>query len=212
MSCKNSLIIAFGKLLLSVATVFIFCISASAQVYSPYVKDLKAQAIDGKIYMSWTTRAGFTCTDIHIEVSRDSTAGFQRKGTYFGVCGDTSEKNYTYVLEYPHNNTLNYLKLELGNYGYSYMISELVIYVQNEVLVLPYPAIASSILHFQNRSNSEVEIFLYASVGTLIKTIKTVGKSIRLSDVNLPIGFVVYEIRNENTAAVRGKFLVASIF
>jgi hypothetical protein len=212
MSCKNSLILAFGKLLLSVATVFIFCISASAQVYSPYVKDLKAQAIDGKIYMSWTTRAGFTCTDIHIAVSRDSTAGFQRKGTYFGVCGDTSEKDYTYVLENPHHNALNYLKLELGNYGYSYVISELVIYVQNEVLVLPHPAIASSILHFQNRSNSEVGILLYASDGTLLKSIKTIGKSIHLSDFNLPVGFVVYEIRRENTAAVRGKFLVASIY
>lgn len=162
--------------------------------------------------MSWTTRAGFTCTDIHIAVSRDSTAGFQRKGTYFGVCGDTSEKDYTYVLENPHHNALNYLKLELGNYGYSYVISELVIYVQNEVLILPHPVTASSMLHFQNRNNTEVEILLYASNGALLKSIKTIGKSIHLSDFNLPVGFVVYEIRRENTAAVRGKFLVASIY
>jgi hypothetical protein len=181
-------------------------------VYSPCVKDFKAQAIGGNIYMSWTTRAGFTCTDIHIVVSRDSTAGFERRGTYYGVCGDTSEKDYTYILENPHHNTVNYLKLELGNFGYSYVISELVIHVQNEVLILPHPTTPSSILYFENSSNSEVEILLYASNGTLIKSLKTIDMSIRLSDINLPTGFIIYEIRKENTAAVRGKFLVASIF
>ncbi len=198
----------FGKLLLSVATLFIFCISATAQVYSPYVKDFKAQAIDGKIYMSWTTRAGFTCTDIHIEVSRDSTEGFQRKGTYFGVCGDASEKDYTYVLENPHYNTLNYLKLELGNYGYSYVISELVIYIQNEVLISPHPATESSVIHFKNTGEDELEIVFYSSSGQFITSIKTIDKYVALRDAVLPRGLVIYEIRKSDSVPIRGKFLV----
>lgn len=191
-----------------VAGILLFNSIATAQEYSPYVKDFKAQAIDGKICLSWTTRAGFTCTDIHIEVSRDSVQGFERKGTYFGICGDASEKDYTYVLDQPHYNTLNYLKLELGNYGYSYVISELVIYVQNEVLILPHPATASSVIHFKNKTNDEVELVFYSPAGKLITTIKTIDEYIKLSDVILPRGFITYELRKNDSVPIRGKFLV----
>ena len=212
MSSKNRYINAFRKVLLIVAIVSLFQTDSIAQVYSPYVKDFKAQAIDGKLYLSWTTRAGFTCTDIHIEVSRDSLDHFERKGTYYGVCGDASEKDYTYVLDNPIYNSLNYLKLQLGNYGYSYVISELVIYVQSEVLILPHPATTASVFHFKNKSNDDLEILFYSSNGELITTIHTIEESINLSNIHLKRGFIIYEIRRKDAAPVRGKFLVASIF
>lgn len=91
---------------------FSLAVNSSAQGDNPYVKSFTAEAIDDKVYLNWTTGAGFTCQDIHILVSTDSLDGYEKKGTYFGVCGDASEKDYSYVLEEPIPNRLNFIRLE----------------------------------------------------------------------------------------------------
>ena len=92
---KNSHI---KSLIIRITFLFIFSffgVNANAQLSNPFVKNFEAEAIDGKVFLTWTTRAGFTCQDIHIEVAGDSIEGYERRGTYFGICGDASEKDYT---------------------------------------------------------------------------------------------------------------------
>ena len=58
---------------------FSLAVNSSAQGDNPYVKSFTAEAIDDKVYLNWTTRAGFTCQDIHILVSTDSLDGYEKK-------------------------------------------------------------------------------------------------------------------------------------
>jgi len=107
MSSKNTYIKNLIKGWLTVYFIFSL-ISAQAQnKYRPFVKNFKAGAIEGRVFLSWTTKAGFTCQDI--QVSGESVDYSETKGTYFGVCGDTTKKDYTFLLENPIRNALNYM-------------------------------------------------------------------------------------------------------
>lgn len=181
---------------------------ALAQEYNPYVKTFNAIAIDGKVYLSWTTRAGFTCQDIHIEVSRDSLSGFERRGTYYGICGDASEKNYTYVLDNPILNTLNYLKLELGNIGYSNTINLMVIKAGAELLILPHPITTESTLHFENKEQATFLLKLYNTRGNIILYLETRDEKIQIGNYHLPNGILYYDLIAEGKIRYRGKLLV----
>ncbi|PCJ67143.1 MAG: hypothetical protein COA58_02160 [Bacteroidetes bacterium] len=185
-------------------------LNSFAQGSNDFVKNFDAEAIDGKLYITWTTRAGFTCQDIHVEVSNDSTDGFERRGTYFGICGDASEKDYSYVLNDPIRNSINFLKLELGNYGYSNVISIQVVSAINEVLIIPNPVTSTSKIHFENRSNEQVQIEFYTTNGVLIHTMNTMDNSISLQNVPLPKGLIYYYLKGDDIITFRGKFIVAS--
>ena len=192
--------------------VSLFSMLSNAQSSNPFVKNFTAEAIDGKLFITWTTRAGFTCQDIHIEVSKDSMEGFERRGTYFGICGDASEKDYSYILENPNRNSLNYLRLELGNYGHSNVISIQVISAVNEVLITPNPATPNTTIHFENRVNETVQIDFFSSTGQLIHSATTRDNKIQLAGIPLPKGIVYYHLIGDGILTFRGKFIVESSF
>lgn len=183
-------------------------IPAFSQEYNPYVKTFNATAIDGKIYLNWTTRAGFTCQDIHIEVSNDSIEGFERKGTYYGICGDASERYYTYVLNNPILNTLNYLKLELGNIGYSNTISVMVIKADELLLVLPHPIASNSVIHFENKEQALYTLSIYDTRGQKLMHIESKNEEIQIGTYPLPNGIIYYDLYAEGKRRYRGKLLV----
>ena len=176
--------------------------------FNPYVKSFNATAIDGKLYLSWKTRAGFTCQDIHIEVSRDSVSGFERRGTYYGICGDTSERYYTHVLDDPILNALNYVKLELGNIGYSNVISIVVLQNIKEVLVVPHPVEVSSVIYFQNKEKATYTFRVYNALGQPILTIATNNEELNIGSYSLPPGLLYYDLYTENKKGYRGKLLI----
>lgn len=181
--------------------------SLHAQVLHPYVKNMNATAVDGKLFITWTTHAGFTCQDIHIELSTDSIS-FERKGTYFGICGDTAEKDYSYLIEEPFLNTTNYIRLELGNYGYSYVISEDVIYVENGVLVLPHPITSQSEMVFSNPLREEITASFYNLNGELIYQTITKSDNILMAEVPKNHGMLIYHLIGENKFNFRGRLFV----
>lgn len=194
-----------------ICTANLFLSHASfAQVNNEFVKNFKAEAIEGKVYMSWTTRAGFTCQDIHIEISEDSISNYTRTGTYYGVCGDTSEKNYTYVILNPTPNKLNYIKLALGNYGYSNVISILVIDVKEDVFIMPHPVTSNSTIYFENVRNETLYFNFYNTTGVLLHSIITRDNKIELRNTNLPRGLIISRINAEGIIRYTSKFIVQS--
>ena len=182
--------------------------SLAQEEYNPYSTSFSATAIDGKLYLSWKTRAGFTCQDIHIEVSRDSISGFERRGTYYGIYGDTSERYYSYVLDNPILNALNYVKLELGNIGYSNTISVVVVKAIQEVFVVPHPVESNSILHFKNKEKASYVLKMYNALGQVILTTETNDEEIDIGRYSLPQGLVYYDLYTERKKGYRGKLLV----
>jgi hypothetical protein len=210
MNSKNTYIMNLIKGCLALYFIFsLFNVSAQNENH-PFVKNFKAEAIEGRVFLSWTTKAGFTCQDIHIQLSGDSVDYFETKGTYFGICGDATEKDYSFILENPIYNSLNYLKLELGSYGYSYTISVRVIKAGNNVLVVPHPVAANSILHFQNPLHERVQLDFYDRTGQLILTVESIDNKIAIGELSLPIGIVFYYLRGSGTLNKRGRLVIGS--
>ena len=210
MSSKNTYIKNLIKGCVAVYFIFSpFNVSAQNENH-PFVKNFKAEAIEGRVFLSWTTKAGFTCQDIHIQLSGDSVDYFETKGTYFGICGDATEKDYSFILENPIYNTLNYLKLELGSYGYSYTISVRVIKAGNNVLVVPHPVASNSVLHFQNPLHERVQLDFYDRTGQFILTIESIDNKIAIGELSLPRGIVFYHLRGSGNLNKRGRLVIES--
>ena len=205
MSSKNTYIMNLIKGCLAVYFIF-SVINVSAQnEYHPFVKKFKAEATEERVFLT-----SFTCQDIHIKVSGDSVDYFETKGTYFGICGDAAEKDYSFILENPIYNTLNYLRLELGSYGYSYTISVLVIKAGNNILVVPHPVAAISILNYQNPLHERVQLDFYDRTGQLILTIASIDNKIAIGELSLPMGIVFYHLRGSGTLNKRGRLIIES--
>lgn len=158
------------------------------QENNPFIKSFTANAKNGSIYLSWTTRAGFTCQDIHIYVSRDSLLGYERRGTYFGMCGDTSEKQYTYLLENTFLNERNFIKLELGTVGYSNTISLVVLKLNNSILILPHPVVSSSTIYYENKEQTLYTLSVYDINGNVFLETQTRDEKINIGSFLLPTG------------------------
>ncbi len=177
-----------------------------AQEAESFLVSYNASTLGNKILVTWTTKSGFTCQDIHIELGSD-TFNYTRVGTYYGICGDTSEKGYTYIIESPIKNKLNYIRIELGNYGYTHYESTLVIDVSKGVLVLPHPLNIESNLYFNNVAKEPVEAIFYSIKGDIIKQITTNKNYISLEQIARKRGVILYVLKSESFY-LRGKLVV----
>ncbi len=189
--------------------VILLCLpSAFVQYTGAYnVKDFSVTEFDGKIFMSWTTRAGFTCQDIYIQHSLDTNVGFNRVGAIYGVCGDTAEKKYSYIIEQPTYNQLNYVRIQLGTMGHSNVYSVLVIKPTSEALVLPHPATSQSTLFFDNGANKKLKIELYSMQGEIVSSITTIQNYLPLQDWAGTSQMLIYRIKSEDELIYFGKII-----
>lgn len=86
----------------------IICTLLSTWQSNPTLANFSAQQISNSVNISWTVKAGFSCTDVNVEHSTDSI-NFISIYTYPGVCGATSEdQDYDFVQQNPDKNTNNY--------------------------------------------------------------------------------------------------------
>jgi hypothetical protein len=170
-----------------------------------YIKHFSAQTSNGKLFLSWTTHAGFSCEDIEIELSEDSI-NFETKGIYYGTCGDYEERDYTYIVDEPYLNKTNYVRLNLGSFGNSFVINQFVLKLDNAVQIVPHPANSQSIFYFDNTSNQEVQIDIYSLQGEQVTSITTIDSQLKLVDFKLSKGLYVYAITYPKGSAIRGKF------
>jgi hypothetical protein len=181
-------------------TVFLTCI---VQAY-PYIKDFKVNQISQKMLVSWTTNAGFSCEDIVIEVSRDNEQ-FIGKATYFGICGDLEEKSYQLMVDSPYYNSVNYLRLNLGTYGYSDTISLFILRIETALLV-PMPVNGSATLYFRNEMKQKALIKVYNQQGELI-IVEETREAHSSVQWNLAPGLYIYMIELDGILRYRSKFI-----
>jgi len=120
----------------------------------------------GKVYISCTISSGNTCNGIDVFRSEDSLA-FNNIGNIAGICGSSgSPVTYDFVDAYPIKNKRMYYKLELGGFGYTSIVSILIIDTEEfGFQVRPNPANEKTIIFFENDSQDEFEINLYNSLG-----------------------------------------------
>jgi hypothetical protein len=181
-----------------------------ALAQSSHLKQIEASAYKEKIVLSWTTPAGFSCQDVHIELGTDS-ANLKRVGTIFGICGDTTEQHYSFIIDVPFLNQTNYLRVELGGVGFSQTISVLVIAAKKSVIIVPHPANSSTQFYFDNPFRKRVEINFYTTKGELLARTNTSLQVIDLVDLNLPNGQFIYEVIREEETPIRGLIVVSNL-
>ena len=175
-----------------------------AQDSHPYVKHLRASATGDQLLVSWTTKAGFSCQDIGVQLSTDSQ-NFETKAVYFGICGDFNEKEYSLIIDSPYYNQINFIRLDLGTFGFSYIISKEVIRVET-ASAIPHPLTAESRLYFKNSLRAQADIEILDVQGRVIYKTSTTGDQVELS-LNTREQLLIYRIYLDGTLRYTGKLL-----
>lgn len=130
---------------------------------------------NGTVYLSWQIIAGSTCSGIQIHRSTDNI-NFIEVGDIPGICGDlTSPQDYDFTDFSPIKNSINYYRLELGNNGFSQVLSVEVIDIsETGFQVRPNPAYGLSKILFENDNKALHNFAIHNTLGELVYT--TSGK------------------------------------
>ncbi|MFM2134986.1 MAG: hypothetical protein RL021_386 [Bacteroidota bacterium] len=165
---------------------------------------------EGVVYLNWSIRSGSTCDGIRIYRSPDSLR-FSQIGEITGVCGSTSfEQSYDFTDSDPITNTKSYYRLELGNLGFTRVISIEVFNISNtDHLIHPNPCDRQTTIRFSNESSREHRLALYDSNGRVITELMTQEEFVLLDVSLLPSGiylFVLAETGKE--IRTRGRIFV----
>lgn len=211
MKSKSSYIKAVWKPSLSLLSlVFLMLLStlpSSAQIDEhSYVKNFKATYSNEKIYLSWSTEAGFTCQDIRIQLGSDTLSEFRTVGVIYGVCGSENEEvSYFYTIDDLYPNSNNYIRLELGNLGFSETLEQFVFVPQRKVTITPHPLKNRGYLRLENNSIEELKISFYSITGQLLNEQYSNEKNIPIDLSTFPAGPIIYRIKGQSIGLIQGR-------
>lgn len=180
--------------------------SVAAQAQALYLADFAAYVDGEEIYVSWTTKKGFTCENIQVQLGTDSNE-VETVYTYLGVCGgELKEEHYFYRIPKPFYNQDNYIRLNLGVYGYS----EIVVVkphkaLEGTVLVFPHPATNSSTILFHNPQFEPATFEVYNMRGELVTSLSDIRTSkISVADLGIPAGvYYINLLLGESSQRIR---------
>lgn len=175
---------------------------------NPALTNFSVQQVDNSISITWTVKAGFSCTDVNVEFSTDSVS-FSSIYTYPGVCGATSEdQDYNFVQENPASNKKNFYRMNLGNYGLSQVLSVFYSDLGSAgFAVLPNPIQGTGKIKFNNPTNSEFTFEVFSTKGALVYSQEVNGEEIELNSTLLKNGVYFFRIHN-NKNNFNGRFSV----
>ncbi len=180
-------------------------IDAMAQGEHPYIKNLKASMTGSQVYVSWTTKAGFSCQDIEVQLATLSNP-FTTKAIYYGICGDTAERDYNILLDSPFVNQVNILRLDLGSFGYSDQIEFFALNIDGAE-VFPNPINENSLLRIENTNREMLSLEIWNYLGEIVVQENVDQGEIELWSFGLTNGWYYYWIYREDKLIGRGKFI-----
>lgn len=176
----------------------------------PILGKLYASEIKGKVYLNWQIIAGSTCNGIQIYRSTDSI-NFVQIGSIPGLCGNISQpQNYDFIDNNAVKNQINYYRLELGNRGYSQIISLAIVDIKKDgYQIRPNPIITEGKIYFENNNNKAHQILIYDQRGIQVYSNSTKEDFFYLNTKLLSSGIYLFTISNTDMALkVKGKLLV----
>lgn len=164
----------------------------------------------GKIFLRWVIASGSTCDGTKIFRSTDNLS-FTQVGEIPGICGSSSfAKPYDYIDESPVNNVKNYYRLELGNNGYSKVVSLEITDFQNDgYQVRPNPVTYQARIYFENKKFENHELRLFNQSGKLVSSVFSDNALFNLDASDLRSGIYVFTISKAGKPAkIKGKIIV----
>lgn len=165
---------------------------------------------EGDVYLNWSIIAGSTCNGIQIYRSTDSIS-FSQIGEIAGVCGSVGfEQPYDFTDNNPVKNKVNYYRLELGNQGFSQILSVEIIDIEsNGYQIRPHPANSETVIYFDNNTKQEQQLTLYNMNGIVVFTTITNEDFFQLNTSLLQSGLYLFTISlSGNLPTAQGKLLV----
>ena len=201
--------VTFLRRILIIIVIFASNPRAFAQEHS-ILGSFFAKEINGKALLNWHIKAGSSCNGIQIFRSTDSIH-FSQIWDIQGVCGNISEpQNYNFTDNNPVKNKVNYYRLELGNTGFSHVVSVEVTDINNGAYqIRPNPVNSEFKIYFDNDKAQEQQLIIYNMSGVQVFSSFT-NENIFLLDAGiLPSGLFLFTISTpENLPTLHGKLIV----
>jgi hypothetical protein len=189
---------------------FVVNVSAQKDNGHPILDKYSVFDAGGKVYISCTISSGNTCNGIDVFRSADSLV-FNNIGNIAGICGSTSEPvTYDFVDENPIINKTSYYKLELGGYGYTTILSVLIIDTKEfGFQVRPNPANEKTVIYFDNDNFNDFELTLYNLSGTKVYSSTSSTNYFDINTQNLANGLYFFTIgKSLDQKKIIGKLVV----
>lgn len=164
--------------------------------------------LNGKVLLTWNIKQGNTCNGVKVEHSTDSL-NFTEIGSIEGVCGsNTANTPYEFTHQDPAENAVNYYRLLMGGVGYSWVISEKVIAIDEPGYTLaPNPVTTKSVLYFENGNSKAFDFNVFNAKGSRVYSGVISSEEIQIGSLGLHSGMHYFELSDGSTT-IRGKFLV----
>lgn len=175
----------------------IICTLLSIGQTNPTLANFSVQQISNSVNISWTIKAGFSCNEVNVEHSTDSTT-LTSIYTYPGVCGATSKDlEYSFIQQDPTKNAKNYYRMNLGNYGYSEILQiNFSDYGNTGYSIAPNPIINAGKLRFNNSENERFNFEVYDSRGMLVYSQEIIADEIDLSATKFKSGVYFFRLHS----------------
>lgn len=179
----------------------------NAQDGDVYLANFSGNPYKKSALLLWTTKVGFSCSDIKIEHSTDTT-NFKAIYTWPGICGaTTSEINYTYEVPNLTPGIVHCFRLNMGVYGTSTIIKIFVPLVAKTALIVPHPANNKSKLVFNLESGESATITIYNNEGVQVYFQGDYNSnSMELNQLGISSGLYYYSV-STGSKLFKGKFI-----
>lgn len=177
----------------------------------PYLERFQAVEVEGRVFLSWTLRAGNTCNGVQIQRSVGSLS-FVQIGEIPGVCGSINDDvDYTFFDSLPVPQSLNNYRLELGSEGVSQIISiQLSGIPPNGYQIRPHPVIDRSELLFKNERRQNHLLQLFDMNGKTVLETSNQDQKFILHRHELSAGVYLFRLRDaDGVISTTGKIVVA---
>lgn len=177
---------------------------------SPILGRFFVSESEGTVLLNWSIVAGSTCDGIKIYRSVDSIH-FSLVGEILGLCGSVGfEQQYDFTDNNPVKNKVNYYRLELGNQGFSKIVSIKIIDIENSgYLIRPHPANAQAEICFNNYSGQKAELSIFNFNGQKIASAATQDSYFVINTSEMNSGLYIFTIFiSETSNQIKGELLI----
>lgn len=192
------------QLITLTVALLMFPMLASAQ---NFLGDFTLAHFDGKVQLQWAIRQGNTCDGVRVYRSADSIS-FTEIGRIEGVCGSPySTVTYNFTDTLPIVNTRSFYRLELGNLGFSAVLSILVNdFSRQRFRIEPHPVVDVGRIYFDNPSQTWHSLQVFDIAGQLLLTQSTRISPFVVPAQNMKAGPKFFLIADE-----KGRIVASSV-
>jgi hypothetical protein len=163
---------------------------------------------DEQLILHWTFPAGSLCEGTRIERSTDEII-YREIGQIPGFCGSPdSPVTYSFIDSFPRVNSINYYRLELGNYGYTSSIPVECLSIGEYGFVVLSTNTGQTEILFENNPGRTGTAIIYSGDGKRISEVGINGRRISLPPGRFTSGVYLLMLAFSDDTSVSGNFVV----